>query len=63
MQRIDCIGAAHWQRIDSLTNKREITRYFACALTALGPLEVESPWAIAHMVNLALHIQVPQRKL
>ena len=40
--------------VDSLTYKREITRYFACALTAQGPLEVEGPWAIAHMVNPAL---------
>ena len=28
---------------------REITRYFACALTAQGPLEVEGPWAIAQL--------------
>ena len=27
------------------------TRYFACALSALGPLEVEGPWAIAQLLG------------
>lgn len=34
---------------DSITYKRDIIRYIACALTALGPLEVVSPQAIAQL--------------